>query len=242
MFRIGICDDERIHRENLKEFCRTFFKKKEQEYECKEFASSEELLEYSGEKLMLLFLDIEMGGLSGIDALEDIKEKQLAWRVVFVSSHTDLRYSTMDITVLAFIDKPVEYLPVSKCLEIAIKENKDNLSVRLNGMKGPLSFKVEDIVSIKAEGHYTILTTKDRNETNLNDNITKCEKTLGGLQIIRIHKSYLVNLAYIKSWSSSGITMENGKVFPTGRKYSKDGRLAYENFVRGLIRERNVRE
>lgn len=242
MFRIGICDDERNYRDSLNRLCHVFFKRAAQEYECVEFTSAKELLEYSGDKLTLLFLDIEMGGLSGIDALKYIKEKQLAWRVVFVSNHLDLRYSTMDITVLAFIDKPVQYLPVSKCLEIAIKENKDNLTVRFNAMKGHVSFQIEDITAIKADGHYTVLVTKGKKEINVYDSITKCEEILKGLQIIRIHKSYMVNAAYIKDWCSTGIVTEDGRVYPLGRKYSKESRKAYDNYVKGLIRERNVYE
>jgi DNA-binding LytR/AlgR family response regulator len=242
MFRVGICDDEKNCRDHLNRLCHVFFKRAAQEYECIEFNSAEELLDYEGEKLTILFLDIEMGELSGIDALKRIKEKKLAWRVVFVSNHMDLRYSTMDITVLAFIDKPVAYLPVSKCLEVAIKENKENLTIRFNAMQGYAFFQIEDIVSIKADGHYTILLTKDKKEITLNDSITRCEELLKGLQIIRVHKSYMINAAYIKDWSSNGIVTEDGRVYPLGRKYSKESRKAYDDYVRELIKERNVGE
>ncbi len=62
MIHVGICDDEEKCRSRIREFCDRFFKETGIEWNCLLFATSEEVERYNGEKMMLLFLDIEMGG------------------------------------------------------------------------------------------------------------------------------------------------------------------------------------
>lgn len=121
MITIGICDDEPYWREMLIKSCCVFLNDCGQKYEIVEFSSGEDVLTYDGHEILLLFLDIEMAGISGIDVMDKIRDNSLFWRIVFVSSHDELRWDTLDIKTLTYISK---HSPLNMLLHI--KKNGAN--------------------------------------------------------------------------------------------------------------------
>ncbi|MBP3351164.1 MAG: response regulator [Lachnospiraceae bacterium] len=109
MFFIGICDDEELHRKHVKELCDKYFMEYTQEYKCVEFESGEEFLQFEEHKLHLLFLDIELGGMNGIEMLSHLEEDDNVWRVVFISSHEEMVFDTFGVKTLGFERKPAQY-------------------------------------------------------------------------------------------------------------------------------------
>ena len=112
MIFIGICDDEQQHRQYLKELAERYFLEYPKEHAYVEFSSGDEVLAYRGERIHLLFLDIEMGNTSGLDVLDALRENDSVWRIAFASSHPEQRLDTIDMKTLAFLDKPLSYVGV----------------------------------------------------------------------------------------------------------------------------------
>ena len=75
MIKIGICDDEKISREQLKELLEQFFEKNSLGFQLWEYESGADFLE-RGEEIHLLFLDIEMNEMSGIQLKEELQGYQ----------------------------------------------------------------------------------------------------------------------------------------------------------------------
>lgn len=145
MILIGICDDEKMHRINVRQLCERYFTEFPQERSYMEFASGEEVLAYQGERIHLLFLDIEMGDASGIDVLNSLRESNRIWRIAFASSHGEQRLDTIDMKTLTFLDKPLSYEGVKKCLDITVKENTQNISVTFTLMDGKRDVELSEI-------------------------------------------------------------------------------------------------
>ena len=95
--KIGICDDHKKERDIIFEYCERFFSKNEIEHTYVFFSKGEEILNYcneQNERIDLLFLDIEMEGISGIEVKDKVVKVEQVWRIVFVSSHLEsMRYS-----------------------------------------------------------------------------------------------------------------------------------------------------
>lgn len=237
MFLIGICDDEAFHREHIKEFCEQYFGEYPQEHEYVEFTSAEEVLVYgeaaenSGSKLHLLFLDVEMGELDGIELLRKVEDADWIWRIVFVTSHEEVMQDAFGIKTLGFARKPVEYRQIEKWISTAVRENKEN--VMLEYMVGIQKsyIALEDIYYLEAEGNYTKLYEKDEMQL-INENLKRWQKKTEMLPFVRVHKSYLVNMLHVKRWEASKVTMENGAVLSVGRQYAKEARELYFSFVK----------
>lgn len=83
MFLIGICDDSEEEREYIKQMCERCFAELGQACEFRCFASGEGVLSYSGQRMHLLFFDVEMGQTDGIQVLRALEDTDRVWRVVF---------------------------------------------------------------------------------------------------------------------------------------------------------------
>ncbi len=243
MFYIGICDDEAIHREYISELCKRYFEENPQDYKIIEFESGEEMLSYPGaemqpgERFHLLFLDVEMSGLNGIEVLRLLEDKEIVWRVVFVTSHEEVALDAFGIKTLGFVKKPLRYEQVCKWLKIAIAECKENVQVAYIDGTQTKYIALEEIYYLEAQGNYTYLhTAKER--TFINDNLKYWETKLEKYPFVRIHKSYLINMLQVKEWHGDEVILQNKVRLSIGRAYAKEARERYLTFVKKQAFER----
>lgn len=239
MITIGICDDETAHRETIKAFCQHYFEARQQEWRYVDFSFGEEVLAYQGDRMLLLFLDIEMGETSGLDVMERLRESDVVWRIAFVSCHQELKLDAIEVKTLAFLDKPITYAGVEKCLNIAIRENTQNKIATFTLLDGKKDLELSEIVYIQAERHYVSVYAK-RNGFIGYDSLKEYEEQLQGTTMIRIHKSYLVNMQYIKKMGVGEVIMVDGSKLPVGRKYGTTVREQYHKFIKSVTIDRFI--
>lgn len=238
MILIGICDDEEMHRHKIMQLCEQYFQEYTQEHSYIEFASGEEVLAYQGDQIHILFWDIEMGNTSGLDVLNSLRESDRFWRIAFASSHSEQRLDTIDMKTLAFLDKPLSYEGIKKCLQITITENTQNICATFTSLQGKKSVRLSEIVYIRAVKHFAFVYTRQCDFIGF-DSIKESEQQLQATTMIRIHKSYLVNMQYIKKLSEEEVLMSDGEKLPIGRKYRFSVKETYYQFVRSVTIGRN---
>ncbi len=234
MIRIGICDDEEIYRKHVRRLCESYFEEYPQHYECVEFSSGEEVLAYEGEMMHLLFLDVEMGGISGIEVLKKIEREDWVWRVVFISSHQEAVWNAFSIKTLEFARKPVKYEQVENWIHIAMRENKENIVYEFDTMDGKLLKAIGDIYYLEAAKNYTVLYGK-KEKWLINNNLKNWEKEMKDAPMLRIHRSYLVNMEHIKKLQTQKVELENDEEIPIGRQFSKEAKQIYCEYIKKHI-------
>ena len=233
MIIIGICDDESKHRQNVINLCERYFTECPLDHKYVEFMSGEEAFSYQGERILLLFLDIEMGETSGLDVLDRLRSSDKIWRIAFASNHGEQRLDTIDLKTLAFLDKPLPYEGVKRCLQIAIKENNENISAFFTLIDGKKSIELSEIAYIQAERHYVSVFTKQDCFMSF-DSLKQVEERLCGTSVMRIHKSYLVNMQYVKKMSAEEVIMSDGTRLQIGRRYHSKVKDGYHNYIRSV--------
>ena len=109
MLRIGICDDSAEARLGLRAMLERLLDKRAVECQIYEFSSGEGLLgwmeKHTGE-IDLVFLDIEMGGLNGMEAAKALRERSDALQLVFVTGYTDFVFDGYAVGALGYVMKP----------------------------------------------------------------------------------------------------------------------------------------
>lgn len=238
MITIGICDDEKAYRDHVKTLCGSFLDTQNQERQFMEFTSGEEVLSYQGDKIHLLFLDIEMPGMDGLEVMEKVRGNELIWRIVFVTSHKELKWETIDLKTLAFLEKPVDRIGVETCLKTVMRENGENIDVSLKTVDGDCYLKLDQILFIQAQGNYVSVYSK-KDEITGYDSIKTMEAQMKGTTMLRTHKSYLTNLQYVQKMSGVSLQMTNGCSVPIGRKYYQSVKEAYFTFLKKVTIDRN---
>lgn len=237
MIIIGVCDDEEAYRVQIRTICKAFFDAEKQECRFVEFASGEEVLGYRGDKIHLLFLDIEMPGADGLEVLTKIRRNDRFWRIVFVTSHRELRWETIDLKTLAFLEKPLDRVGVESCIKTVIRENRENIDISYKTLQGIGHVRLDRIISVQARGNYVNICF-EQEEIPGYDSIKTIEGQTEGTTMIRTHKSYLANLQYVKKVNGDGLLMTNGTVVPVGRKYLASVKEAYHSFLRNVTIDR----
>lgn len=248
MFSIGICDDDALCRQHIRELCEQYFAESPQAHEFVEFVSGEEVLAYHDsflkvdsessfdgrllpKKLLLLFLDVEMGEVDGIEVLRKVEQSDWIWRVVFVTSHDEIMLDAFGIKTLGFIKKPVEYRQIEKWLQVAIRENKDNVVLEYVSGTQQCYIALEDVYYLEAEGNYTYLHTK--NESILiNENLKQWQYRVEQMPLVRIHKSYLINMLHAQRWERNKVKLTNGEELVIGRQFAKAAKESHMAFVK----------
>lgn len=238
MIFIGICDDEEMYRAQIKSLCSAFFDAQKQECGFIVFTSGEDVLAYQGEKIHLLFLDIEMPGVDGLEVLAKLHWNDLFWRIVFVTSHKELRWDTIDLKTLAFLEKPLDKIGVETCLKTVLREHQENIDLSYRTFQGIDHVRLDRIISVQARGNYVNICF-EQEEIPGYESIKAIEGMTKGTTIIRTHKSYLANLQYVKKVNTDGLLMTNGTIVPIGRKYFYAVKEAYFSFIKKATIDRN---
>ena len=177
----------------------------------------------------LIFLDIEMPDLTGMEFLENLQETP---EVVIITGNPEYAVDAFEKYVTDYILKPVS-LPrllkaVNKVKEnIEKKENKkegfnneNNIFIKTD--KGILNFKINDIFYLEAMENYVKIHTYD----NVHISHSTMKKMLEILPSIffQVHRSFIINLNHISLIQSNVIvikTNKGNKTIPIGKKYKE---------------------
>jgi len=236
MIRIAICDDEAPTRAYLASLIRA------QDCPCEvvEYASAGDCLaDHRG--IDLLFLDIELNaaGLDGMALARQIREGSSAAQpvIIFVTGYERYVFDAFDVGAFQYLLKPVDEEKFAQVFARAVKQIEagrvqPQLSHALTLQSAGTSRTVplDSIYYIESSNHKVMLRLKD-GEFSCYAKIRDLEAELGD-QFFRVHKGYLVNLAYVEGYSKTELTLTNGEKLLISKYKYPDFVKAYLRFVK----------
>jgi len=240
MFTIGLCDDEKEIREMVKEICERSLFHKEIEYQFMEFESGETLLQTLGEQQDLqidfLLLDIEMKGMTGLELRDRLVGHNGVRRIVFVSSHTESVMDAFGFKTVGFVSKPINAESLQRKVDMVVKEYSGQRMVKVGGSDiNPILLDMDKVLYLEADGNYTRIYSRDSmKEVSSHIVSTKLgdiEKNVSCTNLIRVHKSYMVNLKHVTNISDKVSFCELSETVPVGRKYRDEAHKIFMNYV-----------
>ena len=197
------------------------------------FSSAHEALKNSStfETIDIIFLDVELPGMSGFDFIKSIDIEPC---IVIMSSNVNYAVEAFTVEVSDFLLKPITYPRFVKAcnkVEHLISEKKtvtqqsteDSLFLKKNGKS--YNVKYEDISHIEALENYAVFYTKQDNYT-LHYTMKTLENKLPNQLFKRIHRSYIVNMKKVIKMSDSEMIVGYDEVsaitVPIGRNFKKN--------------------
>lgn len=195
MLRIAICDDEISARDALFLQLSSLLLEGKEEI-VYDFSSGKSALgwirRHPGE-IDVLFLDVEMAGMNGMETARQIREFNDSLQIVFVTGYADYVFDGYSVGALDYLIKPVE----RKRLETVLtrirkkmqKEDAENFIIK--NTDGTYRFSYDDILFFYSDKRKVILVTSD-GEYAFYDRLDVVMERLGK-NFIRIHQRYLVN-------------------------------------------------
>lgn len=155
------------------------------------------LLGESANDVDIVFLDIEMPGMSG---LELVKSLQHAYNVILVTSKKEYAIEAFEDSVADYLVKPVEYERFMKAVnkvkenlekEKLIAEQEDHIYVKSDGKLFRLSY--DNILFVEALADYVIFNTESGKKHIVHHTMKGIEKRLPESIFSRVHRSYIIN-------------------------------------------------
>lgn len=222
MIRIGICDDEAVMCRKIKKLAVSFLSQKNREAEFFLFASGEEVLEW-GEDLDILFLDIQMGHIDGMETAKKLRSRNFKGFLIFITVLKEMVFSSFEVWAFDYLIKPVEKVQFEKTMERLFSSMSQAKCANLLVQKGYDSSLVpfDDIVFCEVIDRKVYLHLRSMQVIDYYDRLENLEKRLDG-RFFKCHRSYLINLKHLKSCSDKAAYMWDGAEIPVSRLRKKE--------------------
>ena len=236
MIRIAICDDEA----NTRAYLSALIWAQSCPCEIVEYASAGDCLADT-QKIDLLFLDIELApsgsGLDGMALARKIRERATVTQpvIIFVTGYERYVFDAFDVGAFQYLLKPVDEEKFAQVFSRAVAQigtakEKPGRVLTLQSANTSRTVPLDSIYYIESSNHKV--------ELHLKDGEFACYAKIGDLelelqdQFFRIHKGYLVNLAYVEGYSKTEVTLTNGEKLLISKYKYQDFVKAYLRFVK----------
>ena len=229
--RILICDDDDLTIKQIRKYCQFFFDKIEAK--CPElvcFSDGETPLSDEGEK-DILFLDIEMPGMNGIDVGNELKMRNENIIIFIVTSHSEYLDEAMRFHVFRYLSKPLDKQRFFRNMKDAVDlYNSTTVKIPIETKQGVHTLPASSIVAIEAQGRkITVHTVKGDFESV--HTIKYWENLLPKNHFFQTHRSFIINFEHVTDFDHTLVHMSDNQfhAYLTKRKYSafKEAYLLY---------------
>lgn len=228
---ITICDDDAIFAERVKELCENILLKEDKKQIGFIYVSSGEEFFQLDQHTDILLLDIEMKDLSGIDVKERLKICNCDTKIIFMTSHTERMREAFGKYVYGFVEKD-NYKELEKIILPVIREvEEEKVGFIVDDIKEKKQIKLKDIYYIKAAGNYIDIFT-DNEHYLKRQKMNDCEMEINKRDFCRVHKSYIINLKYIKTVNQKEIILNGNIKIPIARGKCNLIKSAYMEYLK----------
>ncbi len=199
-----------------------FFRKKNREISLRMFSGGEELLSYNGQ-IDILFLDIQMKDMDGMETARKLRADKFRGFLVFITVLKEMVFQSFEVQAYDYLVKPVDDKQFEKTMErlYASMQNasEDSLLVQ-KGYEGRI-IRENEIVFCEIIDRKIYLNLASGEVVDYYERIENLETKLNN-RFYRCHRSYLINLKHLKGYKNGTACMDNGKEIPVSRLRSRE--------------------
>lgn len=230
--KIAICDDEQPVLNQLRKFINQYALDNLFDYTILEFSKSERLLEAASQDpdIKILFLDIYMSPLSGMDLAEILRANGNDCAIIFVTVSTEHYARSYEVDAAHYLVKPVTYdrvkMALDRCHQVLTASSKfvffsaggKEIRLPLREIRFVEVFRNQTV--IHADSDITLRSTLDAVMHQLSDS-----------RFLRTHRSYLVNMDYITKRNGNDLYLSSGDKVPLSRTCEKTFEREYGRYL-----------
>lgn len=227
--RIAICDDEKEYRTLILQYIKFYFTEHALDLETHEFESGEALLS-SRQVFDMVFLDIEMERLNGIQTAKEINRQSRKTLVFIVTAYQKYLDDAMDLNIFRYIDKPIKAQRIYNGLEKAIdliNNNEITFKARDDGI---VTLYKNDIVFVEVARKKVYVNTFEK-QYIARENMDYFKDNLTATYFAVPHSSYVVNFNFIKNFQRDKIVLKTGQIISIAPKKQTEIKKKFMRFI-----------
>lgn len=248
LIRIGICDDETYFRDEIEKLVSVYANEAEHTVDIRTFANAEELVEDildKGTEYHVLFLDVEMEGMTGMDAAKKLRAEGYKGIICFVTSKSHYAYDAFGVDAIGYVTKPAKYTDVKQTMKkavIILDMQRDEEEAKKRYIE--ITTQNEKVM---LDLHQVIYVEKRRNQCviHMEESEIVCYETLKSLferldksKFTFTHQGFIVNFDKIKEVKKDTVCFGKGREIPVSRRYQAQLRERHMNKIQRLRKER----
>ncbi len=197
--RIAVVDDAELYRENLVECLRQCGVKHSLDIEIDCYADGIEILEKKDIVYDVIYLDIKMNFVDGMEAAREIRERDSDVIIVFCTNYVQYAIDGYSVNAMDFLIKPVSEFAFNEHFKKLLTkfQSKEEPFLLIKTKLGLRKVKYSKILYLESEGHYVKLVTKSEEIVFL-ETLKNLEAQLDNKSFFRCNSCYIVNLNYVK--------------------------------------------
>ena len=229
VIRVAVCDDCKSDRDFLREALLQYSGEDPKLFEIEEFESGEVLLEKNAEQYDLIFLDIYMGQMTGMDTAGELRKRGVVSKIVFCSTSSDFAAESYDVDALYYLVKPYERKKLYGVLDRFLAAFPQLHSIRVKVGRDMTDVYLKDIIYVEANNKKCIIHT---GYGQLEASITMVE--LGELlkepEFVRPIRYAIVSMKEVVSVPTDIMKLSCGVEIPVSRGKRQDMKKAFAEY------------
>lgn len=229
MLRIAICDDEPAFLSQI-HACISAWSDSAVSPVIDTFDNGDSLLRAHTESPYdILFLDVVMPLFNGIEVAKELRQHDISAKIVFLTSSPEYAVDSYTVKASNYLLKPLDPSKLYQCLdELSNELKKHQKHILIKYTNAVHKIPLEDIEYVEAQNKHTLFTLRDRQTIDSTDPLYLHEDKLTLEDgFFKCHRSYLVNINYIDTYTTKEIRMRSGYRIPVSRNCQSEFEAAY---------------
>ena len=184
----------------------------------------------------LIFMDIDMPGINGLEAAHQLREQDSATPLVFVTNLAQYAVRGYEVDAVDFMVKPVSYESFRMRMARAMRavERNATRSLRVKTRDGLQIFAASDLVYVETQGHDVAYHVAGEPEPLVvRDSLRRVEAELEGLSFVRLSSSSLANMAHIRRVRADAVTLSEGTTLFMSRAKKREAQATIAAYLGG---------
>lgn len=223
MLKFAICDDEPFMAEEISDRLSKYMGEKSITSYCvSSFPDGRALLESTCD-FDLIFLDIQMDRPDGMETARTLRKRKNHSLLVFVTVLKECVYDVFEVEAFGYLLKPLDGTHFERTMDRAVRTLAQRSDKNLIVQKG-LSCQViplSQIIYCEVQGRKIYIHQNNGNVVDYYNKLQDLERRVDG-RFFKCHRSYLVNLDYVRGCHAGQITLSQGGEIPVSRLRERD--------------------
>ena len=232
--KIAICDDEVAVSEVTKSLLQQWAIHQSISLSVHCYENGDDLiLAQKSECFDLIFLDVLMPLLNGIDTAKELRRQNQNVPIIFLTSSKEFAFDSYEVKALQYLLKPVSPNQLWSIMDdfIALIKNQKEIFVARTS-DGFCKIALEDTNYLEAQNKSVLVFPHNGTSIEISELFSRCEEIFTLEQgFFRCHRSYIINLNFVNQFTKNSVTMTNGVTLPISRNRSLAFKEAYFTYM-----------
>ncbi len=231
MITVAVVEDEARAADLLKQALLRYESESDVKFQITWFRDAELFLTNFKPVYNIVFMDIMLPGMNGMDAARRMRMYDENVSLIFITNMAQFAIKGYEVSAVDFIVKPFKYYDIKMRLDrVCSSFKKETIRINIPIAGGVRTMAADEIYYIESNGHHITYHTKRGNFTARDEPIKNIEEKLVGCGFARCSVGYLVNMAFISEIKGSEV-MVGSSVLPISRGRKKSFLAAYEVYA-----------